>query len=159
MGKLLTSSWGKTRIMLLVITLVGIAIIGYGSYLISVSAFTSLTSPIESWSQPYVHEWSGLGLIVGYFITYPGLLLTFIGGLIGRERYIWIAFMIIGLYFCFIVITSLTALEIRQHIYPNFLGFPGIIITLLFLLPGFACIFEGILITTLRKKARKAPSG
>jgi len=135
--------------MVAVFAYIGLAIVVLGVVGISWTAISYLESSAYSWSIPTVHEWDGIPMIIGVFISIPGLVLALIGGIIARPHNFWPLILAAGAFFCIFIFIAFISRFVKAHD-------ESILILILelfvFSLPGLICIIGGVIIRWLMKK-------
>lgn len=139
------------RIGGIVLACFGVAAMALSLYLIILSAISRVSASTESWTLPYIHEWEGLSLLVGLLIALPGALLTLVGGILAKPRFLWIIMIGLGIIYCVsLIIVMVFPLGQDTGGYTIW-KFPDIFMPLLFLSPGLVCLATGVLIRKTKR--------
>ena len=148
-----------TRITLIVLAVVGIALIITGAVFASMVAKTYIQAPEALWSGQVAgmyFEGIGLGALVGFALGLIGIMLALVGGLITKPRSLWFIFTIAGLVYLlpFIVISVFVTYKHHSYPerYPDSLNAWTLFFYLVYFLPGILAIIEGLMIRKPRFK-------
>jgi hypothetical protein len=138
------------KILLITITCIGIALIILGAIFASMSALSYIQAPESAWSQPGTYfEWTGMGFLGGFVIGLFGIILSLIGGLIIKPRFLWVVLIVVGLFYCVPFIIGMFYPPYKEQVYPAIhpnASYSDNIGGLVYVLPGFISIIEAIVI-------------
>jgi hypothetical protein len=157
------------KIFLTVLAYVGLALVLFSAILMFYITIDTFTAPATTWEKPSSHNpydpyealeglfyvlWRATPLLYLYFslIAVLGVILTLVGGIAVRPRYLWISLIAVGA--LYVLSSSGLFFHIyMEYIYPSFWNKTLLwVFSLISLAPGLACIVEGILIRKPKKK-------
>jgi hypothetical protein len=141
------------RISMTILAYIGMVFIVIGIYWMSETALVNITSSSYSFIDEESHEWSILPAILGWMFSIPGVVLALVAGIIARPRYFWIVLLVIGSFYCVIMITIIITPMLKTHEYDLVFLVLG---SLSASLPGIACIIGALIIRWLRRKSEIA---
>lgn len=146
------------KLFLTILAYLGLVIILLASAVSLYVSIPIMTAP-EIDRLTLAFEWSGLIYFYGVIISIFGAILALIGSLIARTRYLWISLTVVGS----IYILSFLPLQVfeivREWIYPELshgVSYGDIIILLIILSPGIACISAGLGIRKPKRSKEQA---
>lgn len=146
------------KVFLTVLAYVGLAFVMLGTAGIIRDVQYILTAPESAHLRGSTYfEWTGLGIIAAWVLASFGALLALTGGLIARPRCLWIPLIAIGIIY-------VLSMGMCSYLFwpPWATGYQidviNIALTLMLLLPGIACIIEGLVIRNKEKKAQAGHS-
>ena len=108
-----------------------------------------LHTPDAIWSSwPGPGELFGLGFLITFTCGFVGAVLALIGGLNARPRFMWIALILVGLFYCISFIGEFYS-TYKLLAYPQawpYISHVNYVYDFLFLLPGLSLVAEGLII-------------
>ena len=137
-----------------ILAYLGIVLLVAATYFSFKYALAFITAPGGVWTNPPWENWAPYQYMLGAVAAgITGTLFASFGVLIAQLQKMWVILLIVGISYCLPTITWLVYPSLKGQ--NEFTNIGAFIVVLIFLLPGIACIIEGLLIRKPRAQLKQ----